>query len=165
MTTIMATSAGIAAAKATSRIALRNGPASILRADAIFALGAAMFAVRESQARPKSEAPMTNPTPAANTHAAAPVVRIPDERLARIFRDEETRRAIEARLNGEAHIQAMRDRLNGKTRHRVIPDLTWGDDPLELWHDIRSAPLSHAVVAVVTVILWTTLLVLPLVLL
>jgi hypothetical protein len=28
---------------------------------------------------------MTNPTPAANTHAAAPVVRIPDERLAHPF--------------------------------------------------------------------------------
>jgi hypothetical protein len=95
------------------------------------------------------------PTPAANTHAAAPVVRIPDERLARIFRDEETRRAIEARLNGEAHIQAMRDRLNGKARHRVIPDLTWRDDLLDLWDDIRSAPLSHAVVGVVGFIVGT----------
>ena len=98
---------------------------------------------------------MTNSTPAANTHAAAPVVRIPDERLARIFRDEETRRAIEARLNGEAHIQAMRDRLNGKTRHRVIPDLTWRDDLLDLWDDIRSQPLSHAVVGVVGFIVGT----------
>ena len=98
---------------------------------------------------------MTNPTPAANTHAAAPVVRIPDERLARILHDEETRRAIEARLNGEAHIQAMRDRLNGKTRHRVIPDLTWADDLADLWDDIRSQPLSHAVVGVVGFIVGT----------
>jgi hypothetical protein len=64
---------------------------------------------------------MTNSTPAANSsHAAAPVVRIPDERLARIFRDDETRRAIEARLNGEAHIQAIRDRLNREARHITI---------------------------------------------
>jgi hypothetical protein len=94
-------------------------------------------------------------TAASSSHAAAPVVRIPDERLARSIHEPATRRAIEARLNGEAHIQAMRDRLNGKTRHRVIPDLTWADDLADLWDDIRSQPLSHAVVGVVGFIVGT----------
>ena len=64
---------------------------------------------------------------------------------ARIFRNEETRRAIEARLNAEAHLQKL----------RVIPDLTWRDDLLDLWDDIRSQPLSHAVVGVVGFIVGT----------
>jgi hypothetical protein len=33
---------------------------------------------------------------------------------------DRTRRAIEARLNGEAHIQAIRDRLNREARHITI---------------------------------------------
>jgi hypothetical protein len=52
-----------------------------------------------------------------------------------------TRRAAEADAEAKAHIQAMRERLNGKGRHRVVPDLSWRDD-------IRSAPLSHAIVGV-----------------
>jgi hypothetical protein len=79
------------------------------------------------------------PTPAANSsHAAAPVVHIPDERLARSIHEPATRRAIEARLNADAHLQKL----------RVIPDLTWRDDLADLWDDIRSQPLSHAVVGV-----------------
>jgi hypothetical protein len=80
---------------------------------------------------------------------------IPADCLRAIFAPR-TRRQIEARLNADAHIQTL--------RHRVVPDLTWRDDLADLWDDIRSQPLSHAVVAVVTVILWTALLLLPLVL-
>jgi hypothetical protein len=65
----------------------------------------------------------------------------------RNFRNEETRRAIEARLNADAHLQTL--------RHRVVPDLTWRDDLWDLWDDIRSEPLSHAVVGVVGFIVGT----------
>ena len=96
---------------------------------------------------------MTNPTPAANAHAAAPVVRIPDERLARSLHEPATRRAIEAQFASPIRPTTV-ERL-GKTRHRVVPDLTWRDDLAELWDDIRSQPLSHAVVGVAGFIVGT----------
>jgi hypothetical protein len=77
---------------------------------------------------------------------------IPPETLARLNGDDEALQAIRER-DADAHLQTL--------RHRLVPDLTWRDDLADLWDDIRSAPLSHAVVAVVTVIIWTALLVLP----
>jgi hypothetical protein len=90
-------------------------------------------------------------TAANSSHAAAPVVRIPDERLARSLHDR-TRRAIEARLASPVRPTTV-ERL-GKTRpeHREARHIairpTWRDDLAELVGEIRAAPLSHAVVAV-----------------
>lgn len=71
-----------------------------------------------------------------------------------------------ARLNGDDDaVLAIRDRLNREARHVVI-EPTWLDELAEDWRDfaseVRRAPVSHALVAVLTVIGWTSLLILPL---
>lgn len=73
-----------------------------------------------------------------------------------------------ARLNGDDDaVLAIRDRLNREARHVVI-EPTWLDGLAEDWRDfaseVRRSPVSHALVAVLTVIGWSMLLVAPLVL-
>jgi hypothetical protein len=54
----------------------------------------------------------------------------------------------------DAALQAIRDRLNSKPRMVEIKP-TWRDDLAETIGEIRAAPLSHAVVAVVGFIVGT----------
>ena len=74
-----------------------------------------------------------------------------------------------ARLNGDDDaVLAIRDRLNREARHVVI-EPTWRDELAEDWRDfaseVRRSPVSHALVAVLTVVCWTVALLAPIIVL
>jgi hypothetical protein len=84
----------------------------------------------------------------------------------------ETLDAIYRRHDGldyacEQRIADLRDRLNGKPRMVEVKP-SWADEIALDWADfigeVRRSPVSHALVAVLTVIGWTVLLVAPLLL-
>jgi hypothetical protein len=72
--------------------------------------------------------------PAPNADEPRSVVPMFPHRMAQATRDD-------------AALQAIRDRLNREARHITIRP-TWRDDLAELVGEIRSAPLSHAIVGV-----------------
>jgi hypothetical protein len=116
--------------------------------------------------------PPNNVTP---LHRGIRVIGSVDQALvdgARPFIQPETLDAIYRRHDGldaasEQRIADLRDRLNREARHVVI-EPTWLDELAEDWRDfaseVRRSPVSHALVAVLTVIGWTVLLIAPLLL-